>query len=72
MEEFRSTEFIPKGKILVLNIDEEIDHHTSDMMRKKLDNEITKEFKDNYANLNNLTNDFYKLIDLYLYRKNID
>ena len=39
---------------------------------RQLDNEITNEFKDNYANLNNLTNDFYKLIDLYLYRKNIN
>lgn len=38
----KNTEFIPKEKVLILNIDEEIDHHTSDMMRKKLDNEITR------------------------------
>ncbi len=37
-----NTKYIPKDKLLVLEITEEIDHHTTEKIRRKADDEITK------------------------------
>ena len=34
--------YIPKGKVLTLKITEEIDEHTTEKLRRKIDNEITR------------------------------
>lgn len=34
--------YIPTGKVLTLKITEEIDEHTTEKMRRKIDNEITR------------------------------
>ena len=34
--------YIPKDKVLTLKITEEIDEHTTEKMRRKIDNEITR------------------------------
>lgn len=35
-------EFIQKDKLLVIKLTEEIDHHTTEKIRRKIDNEITR------------------------------
>lgn len=34
--------YLPKDKVLTLKITEEIDEHTTEKMRRKIDNEITR------------------------------
>lgn len=37
-----NTKFIPKDKLLILEITEEIDHHEAEKIRRKADEEITR------------------------------
>lgn len=37
-----NTKYIPKEKLLILEITEEIDHHTTEKIRRKADDEITR------------------------------
>jgi stage II sporulation protein AA (anti-sigma F factor antagonist) len=37
-----NAKYIPEDKLLLLEITEEIDHHTTEKIRRKADNEITR------------------------------
>lgn len=36
------TTYIPNGKVLIVHIKDDIDHHSVEKMRRKMDNEITR------------------------------